>query len=277
MNQIDVLEQRLKNLEQRVARLANRTIFSVPTYNSLNWPLEAIEGQVVLAPVAQPSTYTGLTWATTFLNSNGSMPNPIAPTSGWHTVELHVKATVPTLIEVWVDGISLGNINHSIPETSGILYGEIGNRFWYGATVEVVYYRNTVMGSTRGGSNYFTDGDYGSSTIIPPWSYWFTTNSPTSDSIFLSAGAIHFENVHAYSDDFGAITRYYLPDGDNMDEVPGPWIPEVYISTDIYIPQTYLNFLNAMPPADFPGTGTLIRVDLAGSLSGEQIGIWWQA
>lgn len=45
---IDVLEQRISNLEKTVKALLNQKIPTIPLYDSSNLPSQAIEGQIAI-------------------------------------------------------------------------------------------------------------------------------------------------------------------------------------------------------------------------------------
>jgi tetrahydromethanopterin S-methyltransferase subunit B len=49
MTDIEILLERIKKLEKRVARLESNAAPTVPIYDATNFPQDAIEGQIVIA------------------------------------------------------------------------------------------------------------------------------------------------------------------------------------------------------------------------------------
>lgn len=48
---VKALVQRLDDLTRRVEKLENQTAPTIPIYDSTDWPQDAVEGQIVIAPI----------------------------------------------------------------------------------------------------------------------------------------------------------------------------------------------------------------------------------
>lgn len=49
---LDVLMKRIKALERQIQLMQNNNTPTVPIYDKNNWPQDAVEGQVVISPIA---------------------------------------------------------------------------------------------------------------------------------------------------------------------------------------------------------------------------------
>ena len=50
-SELDDLEERVAKLERKVKQLEMNPAPTIPIYDSTNWPTDAVEGQVVIAPI----------------------------------------------------------------------------------------------------------------------------------------------------------------------------------------------------------------------------------
>lgn len=50
-DEIDELNARIERLERVVKELQNNQAPTIPIYDQTNWPQDAVEGQVVIAPI----------------------------------------------------------------------------------------------------------------------------------------------------------------------------------------------------------------------------------
>lgn len=48
---VELLQQQIDALKQDVARMKNNRVVTVPIYDSTNFPAQAVEGQLAIAPI----------------------------------------------------------------------------------------------------------------------------------------------------------------------------------------------------------------------------------
>lgn len=48
---LETLARQIKTLEKEIQRIKNNQRPTVPVYDTAQWPIDAIEGQVVIAPI----------------------------------------------------------------------------------------------------------------------------------------------------------------------------------------------------------------------------------